>query len=71
MPRYLSFVPDATLKPWVVNMVFAGEPGDFDENGFYATVLDLYRRGFLEILPETSGGGQAAGQPAGIVHRVH
>jgi len=65
VPPYLSFVPDPTLKPWVVHMVFTGEPGDFDENGFYATVLDLYRRGFLEILPETGAGVPAGGPPAG------
>ena len=70
VPRYLSFVPDPTLKPWVVNMVFTGEPGDFDENGFYATVLDLYRRGFLEILPETGGGSPSGGPPAGVGSRL-
>jgi Predicted membrane protein (DUF2207) C-terminal domain len=69
VPRYLSFVPEPTLKPWVVNMVFTGEPGDFDENGFYATVLDLYRRGFLEILPVTGDGSPGSGAPAGMVSR--
>ena len=65
VPQFISFVPDPTLKPWVVHMVFAGEPGNFSENGFYATDLDLYRRGFLEILPET-GGGPAEGLFAGL-----
>jgi uncharacterized membrane protein len=69
VPRFISFVPDPTLKPWVVNMVFRGEPGDFDENGFYATVLDLYRRRFLEILPETGAGAPAGGPPAGVPDR--
>lgn len=69
VPRYLSFVPEPTLKPWVVNMVFTGEPGDFDENGFYATVLDLYRRGFLEILPVTGDGNPVSSAPAGMAGR--
>src|SRR5512136_2543823 len=69
VPRFISFVPDPTLKPWVVNMVFRSEPGDFNENGFYATVLDLYRRGFLEILPETGTGFPAGGPTAGVPDR--
>ncbi|HMK15642.1 MAG TPA: DUF2207 domain-containing protein, partial [Methanomicrobiales archaeon] len=49
VPEYLSFVPDRTLPPWVVNLVFKDEALTFDENGFYATVLDLGRRKFLGI----------------------
>ncbi|HVP24867.1 MAG TPA: DUF2207 domain-containing protein, partial [Methanomicrobiales archaeon] len=64
VPEYLSFVPDRTLLPWVVNLVFKDEALTFDENGFYATVLDLARRKFLEIKPK----GEAAG--SGITIKV-
>ncbi|MDD1662360.1 MAG: DUF2207 domain-containing protein, partial [Methanomicrobiales archaeon] len=52
VPEYLSFTPDRTLPPWVVNLVFKDEALTFDENGFYATVLDLARKKFLEIKPK-------------------
>ncbi len=52
VPEYLSFVPDRTILPWVVNLVFKDEALTFDENGFYATVLDLARKKFLEIKPK-------------------
>ncbi|HTY52528.1 MAG TPA: DUF2207 domain-containing protein, partial [Methanomicrobiales archaeon] len=64
VPDFLSFIPDRTLKPWIVNLVFKDEALTFDENGFYATVLDLGRRKFLEIKPK----GEAPG--AGITIRV-
>ena len=64
VPEYLSFVPDRTLKPWIVNLVFKDEALTFDENGFYATVLDLARQKFLEIKPK----GEAP--DAGITIRV-
>jgi uncharacterized membrane protein len=44
----LSYVPQKR-KPWLVNMVFRGDAFDFDENGFYATLLDLHERGAIEI----------------------
>lgn len=51
VPRYLSFVPNPARKPWVVNLVFKGDALDFDEDGFYATILDLHRRGKIRIIP--------------------
>jgi len=59
VPEYLSFVPDRTLPPWVVNLVFKDEALTFDENGFYATILDLGRKKSLEITPK--GGEPGAG----------
>ncbi|MDI9609254.1 MAG: DUF2207 domain-containing protein, partial [Candidatus Verstraetearchaeota archaeon] len=35
VPKYLSFVPDTSMKPWVANLVFRGDPFVFDENGLY------------------------------------
>ncbi|MCU0638202.1 MAG: DUF2207 domain-containing protein [Methanothrix sp.] len=48
VPGTLSRVP-CKRKPWLVNLVFKGDAFDFDKNGFYATLLDLHRRGVLEI----------------------
>lgn len=48
VPSTLSYVPHKR-KPWLVNMVFKGDAFDFDENGFYATLLDLHERGVIEI----------------------
>ena len=42
-------------KPWLVNMIFRGTPNDFDEAGFYATLLDLHRRKILDIQSEGEG----------------
>ncbi|MBC7120831.1 MAG: DUF2207 domain-containing protein [Candidatus Methanosuratus sp.] len=49
VPKYLSFVPNASVKPWVANLVFRDDPFVFDENGLYATILDLSRQGKLKI----------------------
>ncbi|HXW99121.1 MAG TPA: hypothetical protein VEI51_05310, partial [Methanomicrobiales archaeon] len=49
VPEYLSTVPDPDAKPWIVNLLFTGDPLDFDENGFYATLLDLHRKGVIQI----------------------
>ncbi|MCW3135798.1 MAG: nickel-dependent lactate racemase [Canidatus Methanoxibalbensis ujae] len=48
VPKFLSYVPKKR-KPWVVNLVFKRDAFDFDEDGFYATLLDLHRRGILRI----------------------
>lgn len=48
VPSTLSYVPHKR-KPWLVNMVFKGDAFDFDENGFYATLLDLHEQGVIEI----------------------
>jgi len=49
VPKYLSTIPDKERKPWVVNLVFKGDAIDFDENGFYATVLDLHMKGKIRL----------------------
>ncbi len=48
VPKHLSFIPKKR-KPWLVNLVFKRDAMDFDMDGFYATLLDLQRRGFIEI----------------------
>lgn len=53
IPSTLSYVPHKR-KPWLVNMVFKGDAFDFDENGFYATLLDLHERGVIEIVSKAS-----------------
>jgi uncharacterized membrane protein len=53
VPKFLSYVPKIR-KPWLVNLVFKGDAFNFDENGFYATLLDLQRRKIVKI--ETDGG---------------
>jgi uncharacterized membrane protein len=49
----LSYVP-SKIKPWVVNLVFKGDAFDFDQDGFYATLLDLSRQGILDLESEPS-----------------
>ncbi len=48
VPEYLSFVP-SMRKPWVVNLIFGSDVNRFDENGLYATLLDLQRRGKIRF----------------------
>ncbi len=55
VPKYLSTIPNKDRKPWIVNLVFKGDAFDFDENGFYATVLDLHRSGKIRISSERNG----------------
>jgi uncharacterized membrane protein len=57
VPEHISFVPDPTLLPWQVNLIFKGDAVDFDEDGFYATVLDLHRRGILRVTEHPDGEG--------------
>jgi len=57
VPKFLSYVPKRR-KPWLVNLVFKGDPFNFDENGFYATLLDLQRQGMLKIETEVGEGGR-------------
>ncbi|MEI7435046.1 MAG: DUF2207 domain-containing protein, partial [Methanomicrobiales archaeon] len=49
VPKYLSFVPDPAKKPWIVNLLFKGDAMTFDEDGYYATLIDLHRRGIIRI----------------------
>ena len=55
VPEYLSYVPNKSRKPWIVNLIFNGDIGKFDENGFYATLLDLHNRGYIEIVRDMNG----------------
>ncbi len=48
VPEFLSYVP-RKRKPWLVNLVFKGDAFKLDEDGFYATLLDLQRKGNVEI----------------------
>ena len=50
VPEYLSYVPNKNRKPWIVNLIFNNDVGLFDENGFYATLLDLHNRGYIKIM---------------------
>lgn len=49
VPEYLSFIPNRERKPWIVNLMFKRDALDFDEDGFYATLLDLHMKGRIEI----------------------
>ncbi len=49
VPKYLSYVPNPSRKPWHVNLLFHRDVVDIDENAFYATLLDLAKRGIVEI----------------------
>nr|WP_303714140.1 DUF2207 domain-containing protein [Methanoculleus marisnigri] len=55
VPEYLSFTPNTALKPWQVNLLFKGDALEFDNNGFYATVLDLHRQGKIVITEKPEG----------------
>lgn len=50
VPKYLSYVPNRNRKPWLVNFVFKGDAITLDIDGVVATILDLYRRGYIELL---------------------
>lgn len=51
VPASLSYVPNKR-KPWQVNLIFKGDPFDFDKDGFYATILNLHRQDLVEILSD-------------------
>jgi uncharacterized membrane protein len=55
VPTYLSTVPNPERKPWLVNLVFRKGVSDLDEDGFYATLLDLQRRKKIRIEPREGG----------------
>ncbi len=48
VPEFLSYVP-RKRKPWLVNLIFKGDAFKFDEDGLYATLLDLQRKGNISI----------------------
>jgi uncharacterized membrane protein len=49
VPHYLSTLPNPDRKPWYVNLVYNKGMLKFDENGFYATLLDLDNRNKIKI----------------------
>jgi uncharacterized membrane protein len=55
VPRYLSTVPNRERRPWLVNQIFKSDALDYDADGFYATILDLHRRGIVSL--ESKPGG--------------
>jgi len=55
VPTYLSTVPNKKRKPWLVNLVFRKDIFDFDEDGFYATLLDLHMRKMIKLEPREHG----------------
>ena len=62
VPRYLSTVPNPDRKPWYVNLIYNKGMLKFDENGFYATMLDFDNRDKIKISPreEQVTGGTVA-----------
>jgi len=52
VPRFLSFIPNRNRKPWFVNMVFSGDATETDESAYFSTLLDMERRGLIEIKEE-------------------
>ncbi len=57
VPEYLSTVPNPALKPWQVNLLFKGDALDFDDDGYYATLLDLHHRKIISITEKGEGKG--------------
>jgi len=49
VPRTLSVIPNKARTPWIVNLVFKKGATDFDEDGFYATLLDLHIKKKIRI----------------------
>ncbi|WP_456393001.1 DUF2207 family protein [Persephonella sp.] len=49
VPQFISFIPDKSLKPYIVNLIFNSDAVYGDENGFYATLLDLHMRNKIKI----------------------
>ena len=55
VPEYLSTIPNPSMKPWEVNLLFKGDATAFDEDGYYATLLDLHRKKVVTITEEEGG----------------
>ena len=49
VPRFLSMIPVKTRKPWIVNLIFKKEATDFDEDGFFATLIDMHLQEKIKI----------------------
>ena len=52
VPRTLSVIPNKDRAAWAVNLVFKSDAADFDEDGFYATLLDLHIKEKIRISTE-------------------
>lgn len=57
VPEFLSFCPAPAMKPWAVNLLFKGDAIEFDQDGYYATLLDLHRRKVITIQEKPEGKG--------------
>ena len=55
VPQYLSFIPNPEMKPWQVNLLFKGDAVTFDQDGYYATLLDMHRKKIVEITEKPGG----------------
>ncbi|MBC8497367.1 DUF2207 domain-containing protein, partial [Candidatus Bathyarchaeota archaeon] len=55
VPEYLSTIPNRERKPWLVNQVFTKGAYDYDDDGFYATLLDLHVRKKIQIEEKPGG----------------
>ncbi|MCG7854797.1 MAG: DUF2207 domain-containing protein, partial [Methanoregulaceae archaeon] len=55
VPEYLSTTPNPGMKPWAVNLLFKGDAKVFDQDGYYATLLDLHRKKLITITEEAGG----------------
>jgi len=55
IPKYLSFIPDPEMRPWQVNLLFKGDATVFDQDGYYATLLDMHRKKIVEIIEKPEG----------------
>ena len=49
VPEYISFIPNKKRKPYVVNLLFKGDATLSDVDGLSATLIDMYRRGLVDI----------------------
>ncbi len=50
--------PETGEKPWLVNLLYAGDVGIFTKEVFAATILDLISRGILEVRKTFSISGE-------------
>ena len=48
VPRYITSIP-SKVKPYLVNLLFYGAPDKIEDGGIIATIIDLGRRGYLNI----------------------
>jgi uncharacterized membrane protein len=55
VPRTLSFIPNKGRTPRIVNLVFKKGVSDYDEDAFYATMLNLHIRDKISVTPDEKG----------------